>query len=134
MSKTISQRQHAVKSAEPARRTPAGDAFTTLIDQVVRLIRLLTIAGDALAKPAGQTLARWEVLEAIGDAPASVAQIARVLGLKRQSVQRVADVLEEEGLTSYEANPSHRRAKLVRLTPHGRSALRKIQAAQRTWS
>lgn len=35
---------------------------------------------------------------------------------------------------TYEDNPSHRRAKLVRLTPTGRRALEQIQAAQRTWA
>jgi DNA-binding MarR family transcriptional regulator len=49
-------------------------------------------------------------------------------------VQRVADLLERDGLVSYEANPAHRRASLLRLTPEGRSALRRIQAAQREWA
>jgi len=46
----------------------------------------------------------------------------------------VADVLVREGLAVYEENPGHRRAKLLRLTPRGRSALRTIQAAQRVWA
>jgi DNA-binding MarR family transcriptional regulator len=37
-------------------------------------------------------------------------------------------------LAAYEDNPAHRRAKLVRLTPQGRSALRTIQTAQRAWA
>ncbi len=111
-----------------------GDAFTTLVFQVVQLIRLFTTAGEALAKPAGQTLARWLVLEAVQDEPATVAQTARALHLARQSVQRVADLLEQDGLAVYQANPRHRRAKLLRLTPQGRSALRAIQAAQRSWA
>jgi DNA-binding MarR family transcriptional regulator len=102
--------------------------------QVVRLIRDLTSAGEALARPAGQTLARWLVLEAVQDAPATVAQIARTLHLARQSVQRVADVLEREGFAAYQENPAHRRAKLLGLTPPGRAALRAIQAAQRAWA
>jgi len=135
MEPTIAERQHAVKAvAQPPSRTPAGDAFTTLISQVVQLIRLFSVAGEALAKPAGQTLARWLVLEAIQDAPATVAQIARTMHLARQSVQRLADVLVRDGLAVYEDNPAHRRAKLLRLTPQGRSALRTIQAAQRVWA
>jgi len=135
MSPRIAQRQDAVKSpAEPASRTPAGDAFTALILQVVRLIRLFTAEGEALARPAGQTLARWLVLEAVEDGPATVAQIARTMALTRQSVQRVADLLERDGLAVYEENPRHRRAKLVRLTPQGRRVLGTIQAAQRVWA
>ena len=131
----VPKRQDAVKSlAGPASRTPAGDAFTELVGQVVRLIRLFTVEGEALARPAGQTLARWLVLEAVQDGPATVAQIARTLALTRQSVQRVADLLERDGLVVYAENPRHRRAKLLRLSPQGRRALGTIQAAQSVWA
>ncbi len=101
---------------------------------VFRLNGLLTAAGDALAQPHGQTTARWRVLAAVEHTPMTVAQIARAWSLARQSVQRVADLLERDGLVSYEANPAHRRASLLRLTPEGRSALRRIQTAQREWA
>jgi DNA-binding MarR family transcriptional regulator len=132
---SLPKRQHAVESAsEPPPWTPAGDAFTSVLMQVVRLIRDFTAAGEALARPAGQTLARWLVLETIQQAPATVAEIARRLGLARQSVQRLADVLVREGYAAYEENPAHRRAKLLRVTAPGHAALRTIQTAQRAWS
>jgi DNA-binding MarR family transcriptional regulator len=135
MTTSVPKRQHAVNAeAQAPSRTPAGDAFTALISQVVQLIRLFTVAGEALAKPAGQTLARWLVLETIDPASATVAQIARTMHLARQSVQRLADVLVRDGFAIYEDNPAHRRAKLLRPTPEGRSALRAIQAAQRVWA
>ncbi len=117
-----------------AARTPAGDAFTVLIGQVVQLIRLFTAQGEALARPSGQTLARWLVLEATQEKPSSVAQIARTMALRRQSVQRVGDLLVRDGLAVYEENPRHRRAKLLRPTPDGRLVLNAIQTAQRTWA
>jgi DNA-binding MarR family transcriptional regulator len=125
MSGKVSNRQHAVKS---------GEAFSRLVVDVFRLNGMLSATGDALAAPAGQTSARWRVLAAVEETPKTVAQIARDWSLARQSVQRVADLLAEDGLVSYEPNPAHRRANLVRLTPSGRSALRRIQAAQRTWA
>src|SRR5262245_40490452 len=135
MSQRLPQRQHTVKrTAKCTSRTPAGNACSTLVVQVLRLHGLLIATGDALAKPAGQTSARWQVLAAVEDAAATVAQIARVFGLARQSVQRVADLLVQEGLAVYEPNPSHRRAKLLQLTPRGRATLRTIQAAQRWWA
>ena len=91
--------------------------------RVFQLNGLFTAAGDALARPAGQTSARWQVMAAIEDAPASVAQIARRLRLTRQSVQRVADLLDRDGLAVYEDNPAHRRAKLLDLTLRGREIL-----------
>ncbi len=133
MEPTVPGRQHVVNNDPPV-RTPAGDALTDLVMQVVRLIRDFTAAGEALARPAGQTLARWLVLEMIQDEPATVAQIARRLHLARQGVQRLADVLVRDGLAAYEDNPVHRRAKLVRLMPPGRTALRTIQRAQVAWA
>jgi DNA-binding MarR family transcriptional regulator len=122
------------KAATSSGRTAAGDAFSGLVVYVLRLHGLLTAAGDELARPAGQTSARWQVLAAVEDRPKTVAHIARILGLARQSVQRVADVLERDGLAEYEANPDHLRAKLLKLTPSGHSALRSIQSKQRIWA
>ena len=133
---TLPDRQHAVKTDDAGLppRTPAGDAFSALVIRVFRLNGLLEDEGDALARPAGQTTARWQVLAAIEDAPRSVADIARVLSLARQSVQRVADALEAGGLVSYADNPRHRRARLVVPTQAGLDRLRRIQAEQRPWS
>jgi DNA-binding MarR family transcriptional regulator len=135
MTKSIRFRQHTVNTENaPARRTPAGDAFSTLAMLVLRVGGFLTAAGDDLSRPVGQTSARWQVLASIEHQPATVAQIARMLGLARQSVQRISDVLAREGLAAYEENPAHRRAKLLHLLPDGRGALRAIQAAQRPWA
>jgi DNA-binding MarR family transcriptional regulator len=129
----VPDRQHAVNSEAPV-RTPAGDAFSRLVVQLFRAHGHLVAAGDALARPAGQTTARWQVLAAVEHGPATVAQIARVMALTRQSVQRVADLLVDERLASYEANPAHRRAKLLVLTASGREALAVIQRGQRAWA
>jgi DNA-binding MarR family transcriptional regulator len=133
---TVPTRQHPVnrRRADSSARTAAGDAFSSLVPRVFRLNGLLAAEGDALARPAGQTTARWQLLAMVEHAPATVARTARTLGLARQSVQRVADVLEAEGLVAYADNPSHRRARLVELTDTGRAALTAIQAAQRPWA
>jgi DNA-binding MarR family transcriptional regulator len=112
----------------------AGQAVAQLAVRIFRLEGVLGAAGDSLAAPFGQTSARWRVLAAVEDEPHTVAEIARAWSFARQSVQRVADVLAREGLVAYEDNPSHRRAKLVRLTPRGAATLAKIQAAQRAWA
>jgi len=117
-----------------ARRSPAGDALSVLAVQVLRLSGILIDAGDRLASPMGQTSARWRVLAAVEQEPATVATIARALGQARQSVQRVADLLAESGLAVYRDNPDDRRAMLLDLTARGRSTLRAIQAAQRGWA
>lgn len=91
-------------------------------------------AGETIAAAGGQTLARWLSLEMVEAGPATVAQIARKLGLTRQSVQRVADLLERDGLTEYVNNPVHQRSKLVRITSRGRRTLSTIQLAQHVWA
>src|SRR5262245_17056483 len=116
------------------RRTPAGDAWSVVVVQILRLSALLYSAGDKMSKPAGQTSARWQVLAVLENGSSTVADTARFLGLARQSVQRVADLLERDGLAAYQDNPHHRRAKLMVLRPRGRAALRVIQAAQRVWA
>lgn len=130
MSERLETGQHAVKRA----RGGAGDALSGLVVEILSLGAALEAAGNALARPAGQTAARWQVLAAIEHAPATVAQAARLLGLARQSVQRLADVLVADGLAAYADNPAHQRAKLLVLSPDGRAALRTIQAAQAEWA
>lgn len=133
MSRKVKERQHAVKSGRPE-RTAVGDAFSELAVHVLRLAGVLGAEGDALAAPFGQSSARWRVLAAVEVEPMSVAQIAHALGLARQSVQRLADSLVAARLATYEDNPSHRRAKLLRLSPQGRRVLASIQDAQREWA
>ena len=125
---------HAGAAAAAPTRTPAGDALSAVAIRIIQLYGLLIAAGDALARPAGQTSARWQVLAGIEDAPTTVASLARQLGFARQSVQRVADLLERDGLATYQVNPDHRRAKLLRITPAGAAALSQIQVAQRGWA
>ena len=108
--------------------------MSELVVQVFRLNGLLIALGDAMGEPSGQTSARWRVLAAIDETPLSVAQIARAWWLTRQSVQRVADVLVDEGLATYEQTPNHRRAKLVRITPAGLKTLHEIRLRHRTWA
>lgn len=123
-------------STSPARpaRTPAGDAFTQFVVEVAWLGGLFTAAGESLARVGNQTLARWVILDAIEDRPSTVAQIARRRGIARQAVQRVADLLEREGLAAYEPNPQHRRARLLRPTARGRRVLRAISVEQKAWA
>jgi DNA-binding MarR family transcriptional regulator len=129
MADNLPGRQHAVNQ-----RTEAGEALSRLVVQIFRLDGALAAAGDALARPSGQTAARWRVLAAVERQPLTVAQIARAWSLARQSVQRIADALERDGLVTYVDNPGHRRARLVELTTPGAHALAQIQTAQQAWA
>lgn len=81
---------------------------------------------EELARPAGLTAAWWQVLGAVLGEPLTVAGIAREMGITRQSVQRIADILADRGLAEYLPNPAHRRAKLLTPTAEGRAAIARI--------
>ena len=68
------------------------------------------------------TAAGWRILRTLARAPAAqpVSRVAAVLGLRRQSVQRVVDDLVEDGILEVAPNPHHRRAKLLIVSPKGR--------------
>lgn len=111
-----------------------GWAFTELLVEVFRINGLLLAAGDELARPAGLTSARWQVLGVIDHGPATVAQVARTMGLTRQSVQQTTDALVHDRLVARTTNPADRRAKLLTLTPTGHTALRHVEEKQSTWA
>jgi len=97
-------------------------------DLVIRIFATngaLVDTGNELVRPIGLTTAWWQVLGALGYSPVPlpVAHIARNMGLTRQSVQRVVELLEERGFVRLEPNPHHVRARLVVLTDAGRAAL-----------
>ncbi|MCX4692439.1 MarR family winged helix-turn-helix transcriptional regulator [Streptomyces sp. NBC_01408] len=93
---------------------------------VFRLNGQFLSVSEELARPAGLTAASWQVLGAVLREPLPVAGIARAMGITRQSVQRVADLLAAKGLAEYAPNPAHRRAKLLRPTEAGRAAVARI--------
>ena len=93
---------------------------------VFRLNGQLLSVSEELARPAGLTASWWQVLGAVLPEPLPVSGIARVMGMTRQGVQRVADLLVREGLAEYLPNPAHRRAKLLTPTEDGRAAIAKI--------
>lgn len=115
--------------------TAPGAALTGLILETFKLNGRILAAGTALTAGTGLSSARWQVMGAIeiDQRPLTVAQIARSMGLSRQSVQRVADFLEEDGMIEYFDNPDHRRAKLLRFTAKGRSALHAVGRLQVLW-
>jgi DNA-binding MarR family transcriptional regulator len=99
----------------------SGLAVTTF-----RLNGQLLDVAEQLARPAGLTAARWQVVGAVLHEPLTVAAIARRMGLARQSVQRTADLLVDAGLLERRPNPAHRRAHLLAATPAALAAVGRI--------
>ena len=107
----------------------SGDLLSGLALGSFRLYAQFLHVAEGLARPVGMTAAWWQVLGAVLREPLPVAGIARAMGMTRQGVQRIADLLVERGLAEYRPNPAHRRAKLLQPTAAGREAIAKIVPA-----
>jgi DNA-binding MarR family transcriptional regulator len=119
---------------EPAAQTEAGRLLTDVILTTFRLNGRLMDVAQELAAEGELTAAWWQVLGGVLDEPRSVAEVGRRMGMTRQGVQRVADLLVERGLAEYRPNPAHRRAKLLACTEAGYWAVRRISLAQIPWA
>ena len=112
--------------ADPELVARAQEVFSTAALASFRLNGQFLAIAEELSRPVGLTAARWQVLGAVLQEALTVAGIARAMGITRQSVQRIADLLVDQGLAEYLPNPAHRRAKLLRATDAGLAAVRRI--------
>jgi DNA-binding MarR family transcriptional regulator len=119
------------RDAEPT----AGEAATGLILATFRANGALLAAGDILAADHGLTSARWQVIGAVALAEQrlTVPQIARRMGLTRQSVHGTVRRLVRDELLELGANEDHRRSPLVHLTDRGRGIYRALDSTQNRW-
>lgn len=116
-------------------RTAAGAAATEVILSVFRANGLLGMSGDQLSASEDLTSARWQVLGAVAlaDRPLTVPQIARRMGLTRQSVHATVKRLIADGLVELLPNADHRRSRLVHLTNLGEPRYAAIDRRQIGW-
>jgi DNA-binding MarR family transcriptional regulator len=130
----ICQYGKVLPMTQPA-RTTAGDAATDVVLRTFRANGLFLAAGDRLAADQGLTSARWQVLGAVvlAERPLTVPQIARRMGLTRQSVQASVNRLLGDGLIEADENPDHRRSRLIRLTDLGRAKYAELDRRQARW-
>jgi DNA-binding MarR family transcriptional regulator len=83
--------------------------------------------GQALARAEGLTLAQWTLLETVQNYPQlTVARAARRLGVSRQSVQKTANELADQGHLAFLDNPDHKTSPLVDITPTGAEVLERM--------
>ncbi len=116
--------------------SPKRKPFLDLVLSLFRLNGLLVAEGDRMAESLGLTSARWKVIGviALANSGLTVPGVARVLGQSRQAVQRITDVMEQDGLLRYQLNPDHKRSVLVFLTDAGQEAYSALRAVQDPWA
>jgi DNA-binding MarR family transcriptional regulator len=110
--------------------TQKGKVYREILTEVFRFRARLLEGAEGVAGPAGLTSARWQVLGAVEESPATVAQVARALGLTRQTVQEMADAMGRDGLVAFADNPHHKRARLMAPTATARAALDRLRPPQ----
>jgi DNA-binding MarR family transcriptional regulator len=128
---TVPAREQWPDAPDPSE---AGRLLTDIVLTTFRLNGRLLEVAQRLGAAGGLTAAWWQVLGGVLDQPRSVADIGRRMGITRQGVQRVADLLVARGLAEYRPNPAHRRAKLLACTEAGYWAIRQIALVQRPWA
>ncbi len=116
--------------------TAAGDAVTRLVLATFRANGDFLATGDRLTAEQELTAALWQVLGAISlaDRPLTVAQIARRMGLSRQSVHASVRRLAQRGLVEFAPNEDHRRSPLVRRTDAGATAYETVDRKRVAWA
>jgi DNA-binding MarR family transcriptional regulator len=119
------------KAASPPERPRS--LVPLIIADIYQLADQLRRNAEAIARPHAQSQARWHVLSAASADPKTVPQIARRLGVGRQNVQRIADLLVGEGLASFEPNPDHRTSPYLILADEGRAVLRELTQSARAY-
>lgn len=105
-------------------------AIQLLAREVFRLNGQLLATGDHLSKDIEVSTARWQVMATIRAEAATVADISRRLGLRRQSVQETVNRLQQQDLIELDSNPHHVRASLVRLTAQGHEIIEVLRRRQ----
>ncbi|MBB2497372.1 MarR family winged helix-turn-helix transcriptional regulator [Aquipseudomonas ullengensis] len=117
---------HSVHSEQGAR-------LAELVDEVLRLHgRVMSARKPAALGSSAQTIVLASVV--LAQEPPTVARIARSLGYSRQAVQRVADVLVEDGYVLYVDNPHHKTSKQLVPTNKGRQAYVEANRESAEWT
>src|SRR5215213_2268842 len=99
---TLNHDDNMLSSEVPRDMSKANDTdlraqeAARLVADVLECAGALRRYGDALTRPLGQTEVRWAVLSVLSGGARTVPQVARRLGVTRQSVQRVANLLVAE--------------------------------------
>lgn len=100
---------------------PASDPFLAVIRELLRIHSKIRRLFRQVEDSTGLSTMELAVLATIAESsfPLTASDIGRRLGYPRQVIQRTANELAARGLSEGRANPAHRRAQLLVLTPAG---------------
>ena len=94
--------------------------FQLLFGNIIRINgAFLEVAEKICSDDELITVPIWRVIAVIRINPMTVSEVAKYLGLKRQSVQATVNQMKKRGLVNFRKNPNHKTSPLVVLTKKG---------------
>ena len=94
--------------------------FQLLFGNIIRINgAFLEVAEKICSNDDLITVAIWRVIAVIRIRPMTVSDVAKYLGIKRQSVQSTVNQMKTKGLINFRKNPNHKTSPLVVLTKKG---------------
>jgi len=94
--------------------------FQLLFGNIIRINgAFLEVAEKVCSEDELITVPIWRVIAVIRINPMTVSEVAKYLGLKRQSVQSTVNQMKRRNLISFRKNPNHKTSPLVILTKKG---------------
>lgn len=105
-------------------------AFQRLVGAVFRLNGQLLRTAESLSTDLDISTNRWQAIATIRRQPLTVSQIARRIGVSRQSARQTVLKLEQSGLVKLQPNPDHRSSQLVTLTEAGAEIMEILRERQ----
>jgi len=94
--------------------------FQLLFGNIIRINgAFLEVAEKICSDDELITVPIWRVMAVIRLSPMTVSEVAKYLGLKRQSVQSTVNQMKKRGLIIFRKNPNHKTSPLVILSNKG---------------
>ena len=94
--------------------------FQLLFGNIIRInCAFLEVAEKICSEDELITVPIWRVIAVIRINPMTVSDVAKYLGIKRQSVQSTVNQMKVKGLINFRKNPNHKTSPLVILTKKG---------------
>ena len=94
--------------------------FQLLFGNIIRINgAFLEVAEKICSDDKLITVPIWRVIAVIRINPMTVSEVAKYLGLKRQSVQSTVNQMKRRGLVKFRKNPNHKTSPFVILTKQG---------------
>jgi DNA-binding MarR family transcriptional regulator len=111
------------------------EAEQDLVDEITAAARQIAGACDSYGQPIFRTDGVWRVLTTVATSHycLAIADLGRVLGIRRQAAHELAHAAERAQVIELATNHQDKRLLQALLTPKGRTDLTAARAAQRLW-